>query len=1150
MPNLKTKIFPLLLFLAAFLLSGAPAASSLELSHYTERSLLSGDRGLVVRIGVEGHGLYILTPSRLRSLGFAHPERVRVYGYGGRRIADTLTAENYVDDLPEVYSEWVEGRGLVFYALGAEDWNKADGEFKSVLMNPYSVRGHYFIAEAPDDEAAPSAERIGGPNPGSRPATTFIQREHHELELVSPGETSGTLVGEDFRNSSSRTFDFTLTDPAPDSEQEPGGWMECSFVARTTISGSSLSFTVNGTHLDYITTDRIVSCPQSQHYHGQEALTRHRFKLPEGKKLTIGVRLNSAGSITSANLNYLSVNYRRKLAMPSTGYLCFSLSGTGAILAGGRGETRVWDVTTPEAIKILDAAPASDGSLQWSTPYNGERDYAAWNPDAVIPEPVDFKTVSPQNLHGPRENYPQYIIIAPHAYNSAAKRLAALHEQEGMTVEIVDPEAVYNEFSSGTTDPSGIRKYLKMMLDRSRVANPEAPLQYVMLMTRPTYDARHLTIFMQENGYPTIPSWMPRTLQSSLSDTDGYTTDDFYAILEDGSGSRLGYDILSIAVGRVPVTSLSQANSVVDKFYDYQNKARAGLWKHRLLFTADDEDSGIHLQQTEDMVKGITDTPLNQHFIRKIYLDAYAREGKTYPAARADLFRYLEEGVAWWNFVGHANTTSWTGNGLLTFTDMNNMYLRHWPFLYTATCDFLRWDSNTTSGGELIFMERYGGGIGAISAIRPVYISDNGMLSSAMGRALALRDSRGNLPTPGEIYRRAKNDIRDSKGNRVDNSNRLRYVFMGDPALRLCIPDNIITIDKPDDGADLVAGAGGSYTLTGRVCHPVTGETLADFNGTLRAELFDAEESHLSNGWGEGKQLPFDTYGQLLASGAAEVKDGVFTLRLALPEVTSQNYRPAALSLYAETAATEASRTTACGLFRDLYVFGESTASEADSTPPSIDVLALNHSSFKNGSTVNASPVLIAEVTDDTGINVSTTGIGRGMVAILDGKKSYTNIVTGYSPFTDGRTGGQIVYTLSDLTDGAHTLALQVWDTAGNVAERSIDFFVNRQTAPVIYKVYTDANPATTQANFYITHDRPEAMATVTVTVYNLLGKPVWTGSANGPSDMFESVPVSWNLCDSAGRRVPRGIYVYRATIKSDGDTYETASMRLAVAAE
>jgi hypothetical protein len=48
---------------------------------------------------------------------------------------------------------------------------------------------------------------------------------------------------------------------------------------------------------------------------------------------------------------------------------------------------------------------------------------------------------------------------------------------------------------------------------------------------------------------------------------------------------------------------------------------------------------------------------------------------------------------------------------------------------------------------------------------------------------------------------------------------------------------------------------------------------------------------------------------------------------------------------------------------------------------------------------------------------------------------------------------------------------------------------------------------------------------------------------------MFTSSPITWDLMDSGGHRVPRGIYLYRATV-SDSDSgtkTATAARKLAV---
>ena len=129
-------------------------------------------------------------------------------------------------------------------------------------------------------------------------------------------------------------------------------------------------------------------------------------------------------------------------------------------------------------------------------------------------------------------------------------------------------------------------------------------------------------------------------------------------------------------------------------------------------------------------------------------------------------------------------------------------------------------------------------------------------------------------------------------------------------------------------------------------------------------------------------------------------------------------------------------------------------------------------------------------------------------------------------------------------------MRLRVFDTSGNAATADLDCFVDDNLRPQIFAVYSDANPATTAANFYVRHDRPENIVEVTVTVFDLLGHALWTGSSKGMSDMNTSAPVTWDLTDSAGRRVNRGIYIYRASISTDNANYETASRRIAVAAQ
>ena len=1131
------------IFIALVCLFAARTVAALDVSHYAEESVLAS--GSWVKISVDETGLYRIPAATLRQWGFTDASKVRIHGYGGRRIADALNAANYIDDLPAVQSQSCADGSIVFYAVGPDQWEGGAQEVKVRRSSPYTTAGYYFVTSS-DTEARTFATTA---TPGAtNPATTFIERLHHEQDLVSPGECGVMLVGEDFRYTPTRKFTFNMPDRC-DSVM-----FKTSFVAKTYNTSSRLEFTANGRTVPQSSTD-YVGQSGSGEVHGVEGRTSHvlhadTFNL--GEKLELTISHKSSSVVYNAWLNYISVNYVRRLSLPAEGWLDFSVTTPALSLAGAAEATHIWDVTDPADIRSVDFSVASRAA-QWTARQSGARDYVAWNDNARLPSPVTVGFVTNQNLHADRDI--DMVIFTHPAWLAQAERIAELHrgEPDNMTVKVVEVDEVYNEFSSGAADVSGLRKYLKMLYDRGNEG--ERPLRFALLMGRMTYDERHLTAGVKALGCPTIPAWQLRDERNSLDSELGFVTDDFLAMLEDGSGSRLGSDKLSVAVGRLPVTSASSAKLVTDKIVNYSRRPPRGAWKNKVLGLADDLDYGVHPKQTEWFMRGFEQNENNPYILEKIYLPAYELSGGVFPAAREQMFRQLNDGVAWWTFVGHATNHSWTGNGMLTYSDINSFYLRRLPFVYAATCNFLRWDSNNLSGGEILMFEQNGGVIGMISATRPVYITYNGYFTNAIGKEVARREN-GRLPATGEIYRRAKNNIRSvdertgREGEIVNNDNRLRYVFMGDPALRLATPDNLVAIESIggvslDTDEQIVLPARGTPVIKGAVTSS-DGTVLSDFNGTLLLDLYDADRSvdYVPNLDHYDACEPFDIHGDLLYSGSCRVTDGRFELSVAMPLQISDNFREATISMvaYSDDGETEAS-----GLNHDCYVYGFDELAADDNEAPVIEMLALNHSSFKSGDDVNTEPVLLARVSDNVGINLSMAGVGQQMSLMLDGKTSYNDVPFYYTPAADGSPSGEIAYPLSGLTEGHHSLRLRVFDTNGNSATKNIECFVREGLAPTIFDIYTDASPATTEANFYITHDRPDGMLTVTVSVYNLLGHQLWSQTNTGRSEMFTSSPVTWDLTDGTGSRVQRGIYLYRATITADGETYQTASRKIAV---
>ncbi|MDE5930406.1 MAG: hypothetical protein K2H03_08010, partial [Muribaculaceae bacterium] len=222
-----------ILFILAFVLTMNLHCAALPLEHYAEQSALSS--GKWVKIKLDKTGLYRITTSELKKMGFSDPSRVRVHGYGGYRQPDLLIAENYIDDLPQLQSI-NDANGVIFYGQGPYTRQQYVSYDKMLTHTPsvYSQYSYYFLTESDTD--LPPIEETGTPG-ASSPATTFLDVVHHEQELMSPAEAGTQLLGEDFRFTPSRTLTFQTPDAVDGAE----GWFECSFASEVFGAASTLT---------------------------------------------------------------------------------------------------------------------------------------------------------------------------------------------------------------------------------------------------------------------------------------------------------------------------------------------------------------------------------------------------------------------------------------------------------------------------------------------------------------------------------------------------------------------------------------------------------------------------------------------------------------------------------------------------------------------------------------------------------------------------------------------------------------------------------------------------------------------------------------------------------------------------------------------
>lgn len=1126
-------------------------ARAADASRYASGSVLAS--GKWSRVKVAETGLQFISNANLKSLGFSDPAKVNVYGFGGRLLPDELT-ELDADDLP-ILPIVRTSKGIYFFGFNHIRWTRVRSTRNLTYehsMQPYAEESYYYLSDRDADEYVMGKD--GSATAGSSSGTvidSFTQMLLHEQELVHPGTSGRVYLGEDFRSPSKRSFRFTLTDIVDGTDARA----RVQFGTNTTGS-SSLLFTANGKRLPATATDNIAAVTSVDQFIALSP-TIKTIEDP-GTDLNFEISFQNSGSITQARLDFIELEYTRRLRL-NAGQLYFNViaqRNSVVKVEGCEAATQIWNITDPVRPTRVDFR--LEGSTAVFSTTIGNYEYIAFTPDkGGYAIGSSGESVANQDLHA--LEVPEMLIITPVEYMSAAERLAKHHREfDDMKVHVLTPAEIYNEFSSGTPDVGAFRRLLKMWYERGLAldATPDtlsnnSRIKYCLIMSRPTYDNKMLMEVTKSAKYPRIPIW--QSLEGNSKNTS-YSTDDYIGMLEDTPrGFNIATAKIQVGVGRMPVTSIDEATLLVDKYIDYVTKPELSDWRNRIMVIADDQDNGIHFNQAQEMYRHLSTTQRGENYLYdRVYLDSYPMEsgamGLTYPKAKERMLRLWNDGVSMIDYIGHASAVNWGHENLLTWTDINSFSNSNLPFLYAATCEFGRYDDDSRSGAEVLWAYPNAGLIGLICPSRTVFISPNGTMSASFGKVFFNTEEAGRGRRIGDIFKDTKNGCNGS------DDNKLRFSLIGNPAMRFPVPEYRVEIDSLSgvalDGltaTDLpVLKARGKARLIGRIANE-QGATIENFNGTVEIRLYDAEKTIETLGNGEdGVVSYYNDRNTQLYRGLARVVNGKWETTVMLPSEIENNYTPGRFTLYAYSSDGK----EAHGQTTKFYVYGYDETAGEDDEGPEIKYLAMNREGFANGGVVHTSPVVIAAFSDPSGINLSDAGIGHKMTLVLDSKKYFEDVNSYYTPDFDDTTAGTILYPLSDLEPGKHNIKLTVFDNAGNSSSASVDFEVAVTKAPEIFELTTDANPAHESVNFTLSTDRPMTKVDCRIEVFDLNGHRVWQSDNNVSTDILASLRVAWDLRDTAGRRIPRGIYLYRATITSDMGTSTTQSRKLAVAAE
>jgi hypothetical protein len=1087
----------------------------------------------------------------LASLGFngsINTADIKLYGNGGATIPENNAAER-ADDLIENAIEINDGGDgifngadfLIFYAAGPHIWrfDSASNIF-SYHKNGYSDTAFYFITV--NNNSAGKRISLAAPTPNpSFSIASFTDHFAQELDLSNLLHSGKDWVGEVFSNEfggiAARIFNFPIAGRITAkpirmyshlTNRSVGNNAVFSVALNEVIVQNNLLNGVTGSPLDAFAT----------------TLKTSSILNTSAADLSLRFSYSSAAAGARGWLNQFTLSVERALAFNKNEALCFRYAdaltpNTTASFSIGNAPANcsVWNISKP-LFPIKMAASQSLSSLSFNHTINGVDEFIAFNA-GHFSTPILLGNIPNQNIHN--SSPVNGLIITHPSLLTEAGRLADFHfSQYGLKDAVLTTQAIYNEFGSGSPDPSAIRDCIKMYADKYSNRSPK--LQYILLFGAGSFDSKN-RIANNINLVPTYQS------SNSIDPLLSYTSDDFFALTNQRDDiNALNNAPLSLAVGRLPVNNLNEAKIMVDKIIRYHQPAALGSWRNELVLLADDGDQNLHLNNAE-LIAATASTVNPSTHTNKIYLDAFplvsGAGGARFPAVSEAIVNTIFNGALIFNYTGHGNYLRLTEEAVLSSTEVNRFNnANKLPLFVTASCDFAPFDDpSKKSLGAALLYNNPNGAIGLLTTTRLVFASSNSSINNNYLSTALSRTASGNFLSLGESVLVAKNKYLQTNG---DVLNSRKFALLGDPAMRLAFPQLDLQIDSINNrlftsGDSLVSLK--PYTFSGSIRQQ--GLLQQNFNGIASISIYDKSRlvQTLAN-TPESKKTNFATENSMVFSGKARVKNGRFTVSFILPKDIQFQAGFGAIRGYAKDSSNTALNKDAAGIV-PIKISGNNSVVSNDKIGPQIE-LFLNDELFKNGGLSAENPILLANFFDTSGINATGNSIGHDIILVIDGNEKNGMVLNNfYSAEQDGYQRGSLRFQLPTLSAGKYSLRMKAWDMANNSNTATLDFEVVKQEILKIKLVKNFPNPFTNSTVFDFEHNQPNTNLLVEIQIYNSEGSLVKRIQETVRTEGTRNLQINWAGDSNFGRKLIRGIYFYRIIVSADAQKVQSAGQLL-----
>jgi Peptidase family C25 len=406
---------------------------------------------------------------------------------------------------------------------------------------------------------------------------------------------------------------------------------------------------------------------------------------------------------------------------------------------------RLFDISNPE-IPIIITNPTvrpNGGTFDLSVPSNRTKMmYAITNEGFLSPLSVVANT--PSNLNSVTKQA-NLVIVSHNSLLTQAGDWATHRRNQGMLVEVVDVEDIYDEFGFGVSGPEAIKSFFGYAK-----ANWLVKPNYTLLVGDTTFDYRNYQ--GSAAAYNLVPSKLVDVTYSE-------TVSDEYLVDFDDDG------LAELAIGRIPVITGAGVTQMLNKTIAFELTRSTALMQRGAMFVSD-LPNGWDFEGTNARMRQILPTAMPAAMITKAQLDS-----------RAQILANADSGKMIIHYSGHGSAAFWAASDFYHKNDasvMNNG--NNLSIFVLLTCLNGYFQNNSNDSFVEAGLKAPNGGAVATWASTGLTTPD---VQEVMATRFYQKLGDGSIERIGDLIRDAKTTL--VYGRDV----RLSWALLGDPTLRV-----------------------------------------------------------------------------------------------------------------------------------------------------------------------------------------------------------------------------------------------------------------------------------------------------------------------------------------------------------------------------